>query len=176
MVQKIQAKILSDYLDRELNNGHYRLTFNQIARGLWPHLKVPHKEHIQAIRDAWQSAQKQLRRRKTCAILVTEFYFDVFRNREPSGKEQIKMCLALYHKAHGVRLLTMKGAVNDPMAIEYFSVRGRNVHGMMSAIADRATVEHDRGKLTKIKAKAIVDKLAEIPLPEHQKEFFDLMS
>jgi len=169
----LQPRILADYLERELNNGHYRLTFTQIALGLWA-IKVPTKAHIEVIRHAWQQAQKQLRRRGTCAILVTEFYFDIFNHKEPRNPEAIKLCLALQYKAYGVRLLTMKGAVNDPMALMYFQLRSRNVGGMAAAIADRVAVEYGGGKLTKVKARGLIQKLTEFPLPEHQTEFNDL--
>lgn len=176
MLRRIQAKILTNYLERALNDGHDRLTFDEIARGVF-RIKCPNKEHIRAIRDAWQQSQKELRRMGTCVILVSAVYFDDYSRREPHGSEAIKMCLAGYggRKAAGVRLLTMKGVINDPMALMYFRVRSRNVHGMVAAIADRATVEWKHGRLSKKEGRKIADRLTEMPLPEHQTDFLEMM-
>jgi len=173
---KIQARILTDYLDRKFSNGVYRLTFEDICLGIF-RIKVVHREHIIAIRDAWQSSQKQLRRRGVCAMLVSTMYFDDYPRREPRGVEAIKMCIAGYggRKAGGVRLLTMKGAQNDPMALMYFHMRSRNVRGMVGAIEDRITVEWTHGKLTKPRARMLVDEVIEPALPEHDADFKKLM-
>lgn len=172
----IQSRILTIFLEKAFSNGCYRLTFDDIARGVFK-IKCPKDEHIQAIRGAWQSSQKQLRRVGMCAMLVSDVYFESYARLEPRSVEAIKMCIAGYGgcKAAGIRLLTMKGAINDPMALIYFSVRGRNVQGMMAAIADRATVEWKRGRLSKVKARGIVNRLTDIPLPEHQTDFLEMM-
>jgi hypothetical protein len=173
---KIQPKILADYLEKAFSDGCYRLTFDDIAIGIF-RIKVPKQEHIEALRTAWQSAQRQLRRRDVCAMLVSVMYFDDYARREPRGVEAIKMCIAGYggRKAGGVRLLTMKGVRNDPMAIMYFHLRSRNVRGMVGAIEDRITVEWSHGKLTKVRARMLVDEATEPALPEHQEEFNKLM-
>src|SRR5262245_4720174 len=150
----IESRILTDYLEHAFGNGCYKLTYEDIARDIF-RIKVPKDEHIQAIRDAWQQSQKQLRRLGMCAFLVSNIYFDDYPKREPRGSEAIKMCIAGYggRKSRGIRLLTMKGVVNDPMALMYFDIRGHNVHGMMAAISDRAIVEWKRGNLTKIRTR-----------------------
>lgn len=176
MWHKIQPRILTDYLDRQFANSVYRLTFDDIALGVF-RIRVPKKEHIAALREAWQPAQKQLRRRGVCAILVSEMYFDQYARREPRGVEAIKMCIAGYggRKAYGIRLLTMKGARNDPMALMYFHMRSRSVRGMVGAIEDRITVEWVHGRLSKPRARMLVDEVTEPALPEHQEDFNKLM-
>jgi hypothetical protein len=172
----IQPKILADYLEKEFNNGCYRLTFDDVAIGVF-RIKVPKREHIESLRAVWQPAQKQLRRRDVCAMLVSEMYFEDYARREPRGVEAIKMCIAGYggRKAGGIRLLTMKGVRNDPMAIMYFHLRSRNVRGMISAIEDRITVEWSHNKLTKVRARMLVDEVIEPALPEHGDDFNQLM-
>jgi hypothetical protein len=172
----IQPKILADYLEKAFKNGYYRLTFDDIAIGIF-RIKVPKDEHIESLRVAWQPAQKLLRRREMCAMLVSEMYFEDYARREPRGVEAIKMCIAGYggRRAGGVRLLTMKGSRNDPMALMYFHLRSRNVRGMVSAIEDRITTEWAHGKLTKPRARMLVDEVIEPVLPEHQAEFDQLM-
>jgi hypothetical protein len=174
MMRKLQPKILCDYLEHAFRNRHHRQTFDEIARGLWQ-IKCPGSGHIRAIRDAWQSAQKQLRRLGTCAILMSETYFEIYEHREPRSDEAIRMCLALQHKAHGVRLLSLKNIMNDPVAQVYFRLRVRNVKGMMSAIADRVATEYEQGKVSKPKGRTIIRSLTDIPLPEHHKGFLDMM-
>jgi hypothetical protein len=87
------------------------------------------------------------------------------------------MCIAGYggRKAFGIRLLTMKGRQNDPMALMYFNMRARNLRGMVGAVEDRITVEWSGGKLTKVRARMLVDEVTEPALPEHSEEFKKLM-
>jgi hypothetical protein len=171
----LQPRILTNYLERSLNNGHYKLTYAQIATGLW-RIKGLTPRHLAAIRRAWPRSEKQLRRLGTCAILVTQTYFESFPRREPRAPEVIRECIA-YHwrKAAGVRLLTAKGCRNDPMALIYFSMRGANVHGTVAAVEDRVAVEWAKGHLTKAAARRLIDKVTEPTLPEHQLEFGKLM-
>jgi hypothetical protein len=173
---KLQSRILTDYLDKAFSKGVYRLTFDDICLGIF-RIKVVHVQHVAAIRDCWQTAQKQLRRRGVCAMLVSAMYFENYPRREPKGPEAIKMCIAGYggRKAAGVRLLTMNGVRNDPMALMYFHMRSRNVRGVVSAIEDRIAVEYAQGKLTKPPARMLVDKVTEPVLPEHAEEFNQLM-
>jgi hypothetical protein len=93
--------ILTDFLEKSLNNGHYRLTYEQIAMGVF-NVKVPHREHIDAIKHSWHSAQKQLRRMGTCVMLVTDYYFAQYSNREPQYEQAMTMCIA----AHGRDVFT----------------------------------------------------------------------
>jgi len=176
MKRRIQSKILSDYLERALGNGEYKLRFDDIARDIFK-IKCPKDEHLEAIRKAWHQAEKQLRRMGTCAMLVSADYFETYSKREPRGIIAIKMCIAGYggSKAIGVRLLTMKGATNDPMALAYFAVSSRNLRGMAAAIEDRITVEWKRGHLSKRVARQQIDDVVEPALPEHQTEFEELM-
>jgi len=171
----IQPRILTNYLESSLNNGHYKLTYEEIAMDLWK-LKASTKQHIIAIRRAWPQSEKQLRRLGTCAMLVTEIYFQDYPRKEPRNPDAIKASIA-YHfqKAAGIRLLTAKGVRNDPMALMYFHMRGINVQGTTAAIEDRAVIEWKKGKLSKRVARRIVDKVTAIPLPEHQLEFAQLM-
>jgi hypothetical protein len=171
----LQPRILTNYLERSLNNGHYKLSYEQIAKSLW-RVNAVTPRHLSAIRHAWPQSEKQLRRLGTCAILVTETYFDSFPRREPRAPEAIRECIA-YHfrKAAGVRLLTAKGIRNDPMALIYFSMRGANMHGTVAAVEDRIAVEWSKGHLSKAAARKLVDKVTEPTLPEHQLEFGKLM-
>jgi hypothetical protein len=172
----LQPKILADHLEKAFCNGYYRLTFDDVAIRIF-RIKVPQNAHIASIREAWQPAQKQLRRRGVCAMLVSEMYFEDYARREPRGVEAIKMCIAGYggRKAGGIRLLTMKGVRNDPMAIMYFNLRSRNIRGVVGAIEDRITVEWSHGKLTKVRARMLVDQVTEPALPEHEADFNKLM-
>jgi len=174
MKRWIQPRILTNYLEKSLNNGHYRLTFREISSALF---RKESQSCVEAIRHAWFQSQKQLRRQGTCAILVTEIYFVNYTSREPKGADAIRLCIAgvLGGKAYGVRLLTMKGVKDDPMALMYFNLRGRNVRGTVAAIEDRAVVEWTKGKLSKRVAKRIIDKVSEPVLPDHQLEFAKLM-
>jgi hypothetical protein len=175
MTLSVQPRILTSFLEKSLNNGQYKLTYEQIAYGLWK-LKTPTKQHVDAIRHAWPQSEKQLRRLGTCAILVTQLYFDSFPRREPKNPEAISLCIA-YHwrKSVGIRLLTAKGIRNDPMALMYFYLRTRNSQGTMSALEDRAVVEWKKGKLSKRTARRIVDRVTQLTLPQHQLEFSQLM-
>jgi hypothetical protein len=107
---------------------------------------------------------------------VTQTYFDFYTKGEPKTEGTITECIA-YHwrKAAGIRLLTARGIRNDPMALVYFNLRSRNVHGTTAAIEDRAVIEWKKGKLTKVEARRLIDEVTEPPLPEHKKEFGKLM-
>jgi hypothetical protein len=173
---RIQPRILTNYLEHAFGNGRYKLTYEQIALGLWPKLKVPNELHTRAIRKAWPRAERELRRRDMCAILVTAMYFEDFPRSEPRNPDAITHCIAYHWRgAAGIRLLTAKNIRNDPMALVYFALRARNVKGTVAAIEDRATVEWLRGKLGKRTAMRLIDKVNELALPEHQIEFAELM-
>ena len=112
-----------------------------------------------------------------CAILVTETYFSVYHARkQPKTPDTIAACIALHGRpAAGVRLLTMKGIQNDPMALAYFKLRGLEVQGIVAAIEDRITVEWHNRKLTKRVAKRMIDHVTAPVLPYHEDEFKELM-
>jgi hypothetical protein len=61
------------------------------------------------------------------------------------------------------------------MALMYFHLRSRNLRGMVGAVEDRITVEWSHGKLTKVRARMLVDEVTEPALPEHAAEFNQLM-
>jgi hypothetical protein len=175
----MKPKHLSRFLRESLDNGHYRLTYRDIALGVSGKrslTKAEIAEYIEGIRHCWQRAEKRLRHREVCAILVTDFYFNTYEKGEPKGDNSITLCIALNGRpAAGVRLLCMKGVRNDPMAIMYFRMRERNVHGIQSAILDRIAIESAKGKLTPSIARTLVDIVTEPGLPEHDAEIARLM-
>jgi hypothetical protein len=176
----LKAKVLSSFLRESLENGYYRLTYREIAIGISGGrslTKAQVAEYTDEIRHCWHRAERRLRKRGICAILVTKFYFDTFNRIEPTHPNEIMMCIAggYDRAAHGVRLLSRKGRRNDPMALVYFRLRSRNLHGIEAAILDRLTIEHMRGKLTKARARGIADEVTEPALPDHDSEFRDLM-
>lgn len=177
----LKPKRLAKFLKVALDNGDYRLTYEEIAQGIFNAKRLTRAELEQVtdeIRRCWHAAEKHLRRRGVCVILVTQFYFDNFDRREPKKAQQIAMCIAgsgYDRAAAGVRLLSLKGTQNDPMAIMYFKLRSRNLHGMESALLDRVTVESTKGKLTKSVARTLSDSIAQPALPQHEVEFAKLM-
>jgi hypothetical protein len=172
----IKPRRLAAFLRESLDNGQYRLTYKEIASSVFG-VKAPTIDDIDEIRARWHAAEKRLRKRGICAILVTQFYFDTYDRHEPKGAQQIALCIALAGRAAaGIRLLSMKGQHNDPMALMYFRLRSSNLHGQESAILDRITIESMKGKLTKPVARTLADTLTEPALPAHEREFAKLMS
>jgi hypothetical protein len=172
--------MLSGVLREALEDGYYRLTYREIAiriAGGKSLTKAQVADYTAEIRHCWHRAERRLRKRGICAILVTKFYFDTYDRIEPKGEQQIMLCIAggYDRAAAGVRLLTKKGKRNDPMALKYFELRARNLHGIESAILDRVAIEYARGKLTKPIGRAIADEVVEPALPDHGAEFGDLM-
>src|SRR5215831_9283326 len=173
-----RPKYLAKFLRASLENGNYRLTFKEIAQG---HLsakkmtKAEIAEGVDEIKRCWHGAERHLRSHwEICAILCTKFYFDGYDKLEPTRPNELALCIAgggINQGAFGVRLLTMKGTKNDPMAIAYLRLRTRNMRGMMSAIEDRATIEWKRGKLSKPIARRLVDNAVSPMLPFHEAEF-----
>jgi len=177
----LKPKRLAQFLRLSFENGNYRLTYREIAFGILTAVK-PTKAEValftDEIRRCWHAAEKHLRRKGVCTILVTKFYFDNYHRLEPKRPNEIALCIAgggMGQGAFGVRLLSMKGMKNDPMALAYFAVRTRSARGMVAAIEDRAAIEWKRGKLTKPVAKRLVDNVGTPALPEHQAEFDELM-
>jgi hypothetical protein len=176
----MKPKYLSRFLRESLDNGHYRLTYREIAIGVSGRrslTKAEVTEVTEEIRRCWHAAEKRLRNYwEVCAILVTKFYFDTYDKGEPRGENSINLCIALNGRpAAGVRLLCLKGIRNDPMAIMYFRMREHNVHGIQSAILDRIAIESAKGRLTPSVARTLVDIVSEPALPEHDAEFARLM-
>ena len=172
---RIQPRILSEFLEKSLNNGRYKLTYDEITTGLWPQKS---SGQLTAIRHAWPQAEKLLRRLGTCAMLVTDEYFSAYPNRkEPKSPNTIVPCIACHgRKAAGIRLLTAKGVRDDPMALMYFKLHGLNAKGMIAALEDRATVEWKKGKLSKRAAVKVIEKVTAPILPEHDADFGKLMN
>jgi len=171
MTRWIEPRILTDHLERELNNGHYRLTWEEIAIGIFGKKSA---SCIAALRHAWFRSQKQLRRQGTCAILVTDIYFNTYSARkDPKTPEAIKLCIAGLEggQAAGVRLLTMKGTCDDPMALMYFHMRGQNIRGTVAAVQDRVDVEQKKGKLSRPAARRISKRIALKPTSQQLKLF-----
>jgi hypothetical protein len=171
----LKPKRLTQYWKQALDNGHSRLTFEETARDLFE--RRPIERDIEEIRHCWHQSEKQLRRLGTCVILVTETYFEDFNRREPDNPQAIRMCIAGGKgcPAVGVRLLTMKGTKNDPMALAYLALRTRCVLGGVAAIEDRATIEWTRGKMSKRISRRIIDNATAPVLPYHETEFGELM-
>jgi len=168
-------KQLARFLHASLENGNYKLTFAETAQGIFE-IKRATGAHIGEIKRCWPRAQKHLRRLGTCAMLVTDEYFINFPRKEPRAANTIALSLAGEGKAAaGFRLLTAKGAVNDPMAIAFYAMRTRNVRGGVSAIEDRVAIEFKRGKLAKRIGRRIIDDVNAPVLPDHGQEFGELM-
>jgi hypothetical protein len=174
----MKPKHLSRFLRESLDNGHYRLTYRDIAIGVSGGRSLTKAEvadAIDEIKRCWYAAEKRLRHREVCAMLVTDFYFNTYEKGEPKGEDSIALCIALNGRlSAGVRLLCMKGVRNDPMAIMYFRMRERNVHGIQSAILDRIAIESAKGRLTPSIARTLVDIVTEPSLPEHDVEIAKL--
>lgn len=166
---------LTRYLKQSLDNGRYRLTWEEIGGDLFG--RNPTEQDVAEIRHCWHQSEKQLRRLGTCCILVTDVYFESFEDTEPNQPHTIAACIAGYRggKSAGIRLLTMKGTRNDPMALAYLSLRSRAARGMVAALEDRATIEWTRGKMSKRVAKRMIDNVSAPVLPDHDKEFGELM-
>jgi hypothetical protein len=177
----LKPKRLSKFLRISLENGNYRLTDDEIARGIFDAnrlTKAEVEQIIDEIRRCWYAAEKHLRKRGICAIRVTEFYFDSYDLTEPKKPTQIMMCIAGSGKGRagfGVRLLSLKGSKNDPMALMYLKLRSLSMHGMEAAILDRITIEWMKGKLSKPLARTLADGISEPALPDHDAEFAKLM-
>jgi hypothetical protein len=177
MRYSIESKILIEYLACQFSNGTYRLTFDDVARAIF-RIKCPNEEHIRALRVSWQHVQKKLREvHEICAMLVSAMYFADYPRSEPKGREAIQMCIAGYggRKAAGIRLLSLKDRKNDPMMMEYFAARSRNLGGMVAAVEDRITVEWKKGHLTKRVARKQVDDVTAPVLPYHAEDFKKLI-
>jgi hypothetical protein len=176
----LKPKHLSKFLHVSLDDGHYRLTDEEIAVGICGRLtKAEIEQVIEEIRRVWHAAEKRLRSRGICAIRVTDFYFDTFDRREPTKPNQIMLCIAGAGKGRagtGVRLLALKGSKNDPMAIMYLKLRSLSMHGMEAAILDRITIEWMKGRLSKPLARNLADGITEPALPDHEAEFAKLMN
>jgi hypothetical protein len=171
----IKPWILTRYLKGELENGHDRMRYEEIARALFK-IKNVTEDHIAEIKRCWHSTEKQLRRRGTCAMLVTERYFEEHAKREPNTEQQIILCIALHGRpAAGIRLLTLKGSRNDPMAIMFLRLNSRNAQGMQAAILDRIAVEWAKGRLSKARGQFLAGSLSEPALPRHEEEFLKMM-
>jgi hypothetical protein len=171
----IKPRHLSAYLKTQLDNGNDRLTWEEIAKGIFG-IKTVTEDHIEEIRHCWHLSEKRLRARGTCAILVTEMYFDAFDKREPNTEQQMTACIALHGRpAAGVRLLTLKGSRNDPMAIMFLHLHSRNAQGMQAAILDRIAVEFSKGRLSKNRGQKLANRTMQPTLPLHEKEFDKLM-
>jgi hypothetical protein len=168
---------LTQYLRRELDNGHFKLTFAEIAFDLFER-SMTDSDHEEIVR-CWHQSEKQLRRHHAiCVMLVTEFYFDNFRRKEPDTPMKIAMSIAgggRGRKAHGVRLLTAKGARHDPMMIAYQAIGRRSALGKIAAVEDRWTLEWGRGNVSKRVAQREIKRLGKPLKALHQKEFKELM-
>lgn len=177
----LKPKRLAKFLRVSLNNGYYRLTDKEIAQGIFSARKLTKaemEEAVEEVRRCWHAAEKHLRRRGICAVRVTKFYFDTYERRDPTKPNQILMSLAGsgYGRAgYGVRLLSLKGVKNDPMAIMYIKYRSLILHGMEAAILDRITVEFSKGSLSKGLARNLVNATTEPALPDHEKDFEKLI-
>lgn len=175
----LKPRHLSRFLLRSLDNGHYRLTDEEIAIGICGRLtKAEMEQVVEEVRRVWYAAEKDLRSRGVCAIRVTEFYFDSYDRTDPTKPTQIMMCIAGSGKGRagvGVRLLSLKGSKNDPMAIMYLKQRGLCLHGMEAAILDRITIEWKKGRLSRPIARNLADGITEPALPAHDSDFEKLM-
>jgi hypothetical protein len=171
----LRPRHLSRFLKEQLDNGSDRLTYEQIAQRIFGITRVT-DDMIDEIKRCWHAAEKRLRSRGTCAMLVTDIYFENFARKEPNKPHTIAACIALEGRpSAGIRLLTLKGSRNDPMAVAYFTIRTRNVHGSVSAIEDRATIEWTRGKLTKRVARRMIENVSKPVLPPSAEDFDQLM-
>lgn len=164
---------LERFLRQQLDNGKDKLTYKEISRGVFG---VFTPQHLDEIKRCWREAEKRMRQRDVCAILVTELYFEGYTHREPKTPKEIADSIALEGRAAaGVRLLTLKDSHNDLVALTYFVMRARNVQGGMLGIADRVTVEWKHGKISKRIARKIITDAIAPALPYHGDAFKELM-
>jgi hypothetical protein len=167
------------YLRPKLEAGNaYRVTHKQICKDIFQE-PVTTDDQISEIKRVWPAAEKLLRRKAgICAMGVTEYYFRKFRKTgaEPTDPIAIKRCLAInWNKGYGIRLLTLKGAHNDPMAIMWLQLRMLNVQGGQAAILHRIAIEYAKGNLTRSLARRLAGIAMEPALPDDDGEFRQLM-